>query len=259
MSLLDRTHGRCLHVERHPALLRPVRGHQGHRRMRDPVPCGLPDGLRGRLVSAPRPDRHRQEGLLSPARRGDLRQEGAGGDPGRSRRPHDRRQDAGRCHLEAVQGDGEPGGDARQEGPGAGEGVRDVSEPFRHRLRVRYNECDPQGHVFNANYLAYFDLAMTELWRELGGYDAMVSDGVDMVVAEANIRYLASLGFDDETDLIVRSVRLGNTSMTSELAIERGGETVAEGTLRHVFVESNGGGTSPIPAPVRTGLAAYST
>jgi acyl-CoA thioester hydrolase len=134
-----------------------------------------------------------------------------------------------------------------------------VSEEFRHRIRVRYNECDPQGHVFNANYLAYFDLAMTELWRDLGGYVAMTDDGVDMVVAEANIRYLASLGFDDEADLIVRSISLGNTSMTSELAIERGGEPVAEGTLRHVFVDRNGGGTSPIPAPVRAGLERYST
>ena len=26
------------------------------------------------------------------------------------------------------------------------------------RMRVRYHECDPQGVVFNANYLAYFDL-----------------------------------------------------------------------------------------------------
>ena len=65
------------------------------------------------------------------------------------------------------------------------------------------------------------------------------------------------LTVDDETDLIVRSIRLGNTSMTSELAIERGGETVAEGTLRHVFVDSNGGGTSPIPSPVRAGLERY--
>jgi acyl-CoA thioester hydrolase len=131
-----------------------------------------------------------------------------------------------------------------------------VAAEFRHRIRVRYNECDPQGHVFNANYLAYFDLAMTELWRELGGYEAMVDDGVDMVVGEARIRYLASLGFDDEIDLVVRSVRLGNTSMTSELAIERAGETVVEGELRHVFVAGNGD-TAPIPARVRAGLERY--
>jgi len=35
--------------------------------------------------------------------------------------------------------------------------------PFVHPLRVRYGECDPQQIVFNANYFAYFDVAMTEL------------------------------------------------------------------------------------------------
>ena len=96
---------------------------------------------------------------------------------------------------------------------------------------------------------------MTELWRELGGYEVMVDDGVDLVVAEARISYLASLGFDEEIDLVVRSVRLGNTSMTSDLAIERAGETVVEGELRHVFVAN--GGTAPIPDGIRAGLARY--
>jgi acyl-CoA thioester hydrolase len=129
---------------------------------------------------------------------------------------------------------------------------------FRHRIRVRFNECDPQGHVFNANYLAYFDLAMTELWRDLGGYRAMVDDGVDMVVAEANIRYLSSLGFDDEIDLVVRSVSLGNTSMTSQLAIERAGDAAAEGTLRHVFIDGAERSGAPIPDKIREGLERYS-
>jgi acyl-CoA thioester hydrolase len=97
---------------------------------------------------------------------------------------------------------------------------------------------------------------MTELWRELGGYEAMVDNGVDMVVGEAGIRYLASLGFDDEVDLVVRSVHLGNTSMTSELAIERAGETVVEGELRHVFVAD--GTSALIPEAVRVGLERYS-
>jgi acyl-CoA thioester hydrolase len=130
---------------------------------------------------------------------------------------------------------------------------------FRHTIRVRYNECDPQGHVFNANYLAYFDLAMTELWRELGGYAAMRETGVDMVVAQAQIYYYAALGFDDEADLIVRQIKLGNTSMTSTLAIESAGETMAEGELRHVFVDLEQGETRPIPDSVRAGLARYSS
>src|ERR671926_16488 len=63
--------------------------------------------------------------------------------------------------------------------------------PFRHRLRVRYGECDPQGIVFNANYLAYFDVGITELWRAtVGPWQVMVDRGVDMVVAEAGTRFV---------------------------------------------------------------------
>jgi acyl-CoA thioester hydrolase len=133
-----------------------------------------------------------------------------------------------------------------------------VSEPFRHRLRVRYNECDPQGVVFNANYLTYFDIAMGELWRELGGYQAMVDAGVDMVVAEATIRYLAPLRFEDEVEVVARIARLGETSMITQLAIEDGGEPAAEGELRHVFIETKGTRTLPIPDPIRQGLKRYS-
>ncbi len=132
-----------------------------------------------------------------------------------------------------------------------------MGDVFRHKIRVRYSECDPQGHVFNANYLAYFDLAMTELWREVGGYVEMREAGVDMVVHEARIRYLASLGFDDEAELAVGPVTLGNTSMTSALTISRDGDPVAEGELRHVFVDLAEGGTRPIPDAVRAGLERY--
>ena len=105
-----------------------------------------------------------------------------------------------------------------------------MSDEFRYRIRIRYHECDPQGHVFNSNYLAYFDVAITELWREVGGYEGMLEDdGVDMVVAEARVRYLAPLGFDEEADLVVRSVKLGNTSMTTALAIERAGRRTRGG------------------------------
>jgi acyl-CoA thioester hydrolase len=132
-----------------------------------------------------------------------------------------------------------------------------VSEPFRHSLRVRYNECDPQGVVFNANYLTYFDLTMTELWRELGGYQAMVDAGVDMVVAEARILYRSALRFDEEFEVRAAIARLGETSMTTEILLARDGEAVAEGELRHVFIESGGGSIASIPEPIRAGLARY--
>ena len=48
----------------------PVRRHQGHRRLRGPVPQRLPARLRRRLEPAPGADRHRQAGVLArPGRR----------------------------------------------------------------------------------------------------------------------------------------------------------------------------------------------
>ena len=132
-----------------------------------------------------------------------------------------------------------------------------MAGPFRHAQRVRYHECDPQGVVFNANYLAYFDVAMTELWRELGGYQAMIEAGVDMVVAEARVLYRSPLRFDDEFEAQVEITRLGETSMSADLLLVRDGETCAEGELRYVFVESGSGAKTPIPEPIRVGLSRY--
>jgi acyl-CoA thioester hydrolase len=87
----------------------------------------------------------------------------------------------------------------------------------------------------------------------------MVDAGVDMVVAEATIRYLAPLRFDDEFEVVARVARLGETSMTTELVIEQGGEPSAEGVLRHVFIEAGGGAKAPIPDAIRAGLGRYAS
>src|SRR6478735_9022413 len=102
-----------------------------------------------------------------------------------------------------------------------------MSRVLVHGLRVRYAECDPQGVVFNSRYLEYFDVALTELWREaFGNYDEVMTGlDVDLVVAEARVRYLASLRFDDEFDLRAVVARLGTTSTTVSIEIARGGET----------------------------------
>jgi acyl-CoA thioester hydrolase len=116
-----------------------------------------------------------------------------------------------------------------------------VDAPLAHTLRVRYGECDPQGVVFNANYLAYFDIGITELFRAafdtLGGYHAMVDEGVEFVVAEAGLRYHGSAHFDDELTLEIAISRLGTTSITTSYRILRYGELLVDGTLRHVLVD----------------------
>src|SRR3954451_21467983 len=110
---------------------------------------------------------------------------------------------------------------------------------FRHRLRVRYGECDPQGIVFNANYLLYFDVAFTELWREaVGPWGEMTSRGYDAVVAEARLAFRAPARFDDELDLQLRIANLGGSSIATALEVLRGDDLVVEGELRHVVLST---------------------
>jgi acyl-CoA thioester hydrolase len=131
--------------------------------------------------------------------------------------------------------------------------------PVVHRLRVRYNECDPQGHVFNANYFVYFDVILGELWREtLGSYDALTAEGLDLVVAETGARFHAPAHFDDEPKITLEVERLGNTSMVSAIGIARDGDILAEGRIVHIFVRADRLGEKvPIPDHVRRILQPY--
>jgi acyl-CoA thioester hydrolase len=133
-----------------------------------------------------------------------------------------------------------------------------MGEPYEYPLRVRYGECDVQGIVFNPNYLVYFDVSMTELWREaFGGYQAMLDRGIDMVLAEAQVRYLGSARFDDELKMGVSVTRLGTTSVITRHHVWRGLELLVEGTLRHVFVDREKLEKTPIPTWLSDGLAPW--
>lgn len=136
-----------------------------------------------------------------------------------------------------------------------------MPEPFRHRLRVRWSECDLQGVVFYPQYLAYLDHTVTELWRAaIGPYTEMIpTHGVDMVVAEAGMRYRDSARFDDELEISASVTRLGDTSITTEFRIERVGDSVllTEGELRHVFVDPENFGKRAMPDRVRAALERF--
>jgi acyl-CoA thioester hydrolase len=133
-----------------------------------------------------------------------------------------------------------------------------VAEPFRHRFRVRYAECDAQSVVFNAHYFAYFDLALTELFRAVfGGYESMLERQVDLVVGEASARFLAPARFDDELEVAVSVTRLGTTGVTTRYELLRDGQLLVEGTLRHVVVNLGTHAKAPIPNWMREGLEAF--
>jgi acyl-CoA thioester hydrolase len=133
-----------------------------------------------------------------------------------------------------------------------------MGEPFSHELRVRWAECDPQGVVFNGHYLAYADINITELWRAaFGSYGTMLERGVDIVVGEARLRFLAAARFDDLLTLEVAVTHLGTTSIQTRHRILRGVELLVEIDMRHVMVDPETLTKTPIPDWARDGFSPW--
>jgi acyl-CoA thioester hydrolase len=131
-----------------------------------------------------------------------------------------------------------------------------VGASHTHRMRVAYGDCDPSGVVFNPNYLVFYDVALTEFWREhAGGYGTMMEEGVDLQVVEATIRYKAPARFDEEIDVTVAVTRLGTTSMITRGAIHRGGTLLVEFDLAYVFVDARALTKVPVPERYRAAFA----
>jgi acyl-CoA thioester hydrolase len=129
---------------------------------------------------------------------------------------------------------------------------------LEHTIRVRYGECDLQGVVFNAHYLNYFDTSITELWRSAcGSYQAMLDRGVDIVLAEASVRFRKPARFDEVLTLAVAVTHIGTTSVITRHTAGHHGELLAEGELRHVLVDRVTVEKTPLPDWLRAGLEPF--
>lgn len=109
---------------------------------------------------------------------------------------------------------------------------------FTCQLRVRWSECDAQGVVFNANYLVYVDIAMTEYQRALERpYPAALAAlGADQFAVRAETDFLASAVYDDVLDLATRTEQVGRTSFRMKSAIFRGDEVLSQTRMTYVNV-----------------------
>lgn len=70
---------------------------------------------------------------------------------------------------------------------------------FQYELRVRYSEVDSQGIVFNANYLNYLDVAITEYFRYINMpyLEFIQKFQIDFHVVHVSIDYKYPAKFDD--------------------------------------------------------------
>ena len=130
---------------------------------------------------------------------------------------------------------------------------------FSHRLRVRWAEVDMQKIVFNAHYLMYFDTAISDYWRAMAlpYEDTMHHWGGDLYVKKASVEYFASARYDDQLDVMLKCVKVGNSSVVFHGAIFRADQLLVTCELIYVYANPATQTSQPVPPAFRELLTAF--
>ena len=116
------------------------------------------------------------------------------------------------------------------------------------RLIVRTYECDSYGHVNNANYLNYLEVARYEMLRDVGfDYPGMIDAGYGIYVARVEIDYKKPAIADDELFIKSRPIKKGAVSGIIAQEIWRGDDLLVEAKVTWAFVDSKGQPTKVPP------------
>jgi acyl-CoA thioester hydrolase len=111
------------------------------------------------------------------------------------------------------------------------------------RIRVRYAETDKMGVVYYANYFVWFEVARTDLLRELGwSYREMEEHGVSLPVIEAHCQYHRSARYDDELDVKTEGRMLSPVRMEFKYEVVRRADqaVAASGRTVHAALDRTG-------------------
>lgn len=94
------------------------------------------------------------------------------------------------------------------------------------QIRVRYAETDAMGYLHHSNYLTYFEIGRTELFRAGGGsYRAVEEGGLFLVVVKIDVRFKRPARYDDLLTLKTEITRI------TPVRIEHAYELYCDGQL----------------------------
>ncbi|EEY78516.1 acyl-CoA thioester hydrolase, YbgC/YbaW family [Acinetobacter calcoaceticus RUH2202] len=125
-------------------------------------------------------------------------------------------------------------------------------------IQTRWADNDIYGHVNNVTYYSYFDTAANALLIQKTGFDIHQSQSIGLVVDSA-CSFFQELSFPEIIQVGVAIGKIGNTSLSYELAIFKQGQeqASAQGHFVHVFVDRETRKTVPISESTRDVLEKF--
>jgi len=131
---------------------------------------------------------------------------------------------------------------------------------YRHSFDVRYGECDVQGVVFNAHYLAYADHAVARWFADALPPGTLAAVGntsatFDFMVKRACVTWSGPTGYGEILDLDCSVPRWGTTSFDVRAVGSVAGDERVEIELVYVSVAPGTHQPCPVPEWVKAALA----
>jgi acyl-CoA thioester hydrolase len=108
-------------------------------------------------------------------------------------------------------------------------------------ISVRSYECDSYGHVNNAVYLHYLEVARHQYLQDNRVIlPELRATGHALIVARIAIDYRAPATTDDSLEILTRAIRKGRIGGVLLQKVTRGAQTVAEAEVTWVCVDARG-------------------
>ncbi len=133
---------------------------------------------------------------------------------------------------------------------------------WRHRLVVRFSDCDPLAHVNNAVYLTYLEQARITLWRaQLGEWPRLMPEGgggrEGFILARAEVDFRDQAREGEELEVRLALAGFGRTSATYEYEIVEmtSGRIVAEAKTVQVWIDYDAGRPVPLTEALKAKLS----
>jgi acyl-CoA thioester hydrolase len=125
---------------------------------------------------------------------------------------------------------------------------------FEHEVEVRFRDCDPMGHVNNAVYLTYLELARFAWWRNTVGSSGLEEHS--FIIARVEIDYRKPALPGDRLVVRIRVHAIGRSSFTLayEITHARTRELIAEARSVQVAYDYSRAKSVPIADTLRARL-----
>ena len=123
---------------------------------------------------------------------------------------------------------------------------------MRFRLESRYNDYDSKGHVNNAVFLTYFEIAREKAWVNGLGR----GDDPPFILAEATIRYVSQARLGEALDIEVSTTSVRSKAWVWNYRVIAASDerVVAEGSTVQVMFDYETRRSIEIPEDLRAAL-----